>query len=165
MSEPFASGVTLLQYATMLAGREDELPEPEILRLAGIDARTWRHAEPAWSQRILDDLGAGGTLGDELARAMDEARARWSRPLPPLDEDLRAYLDFDRHFAEEPDGEAFLAARGMRSADTARLDALWRGRLAADAALRQKAVAILGEPPGRIVEPSPGPASIRRGEP
>lgn len=158
------AGVDLDQYASMLAARDDALPEADALRIAAIDAPTWVRAEPAWSECILDDLARGGTLGEELSAAMDVARARWKRPLPPLDEDLRAYLDFDRAYADEPDGIAFLASRAMTVADMARLDALWRGRLASDPALRARALALLADPPRELVEPAPRPASISEGE-
>jgi hypothetical protein len=154
-------GVTLTQYATFLAGRADGLPLGDLVTLTGVQAAAWAKAEHAWGERLLDDLEAGGPLAEELCRAMIAAQRRWTRPLPPLDTDLRAYLDFKRAYAVPVDAEGFLAARGMRPSDMIRLDALWSERLDQDTGLSSEAVAILADEPREPVIPAPEPARLR----
>jgi hypothetical protein len=154
-------GVTLAHYATFLAGRSDGLPLGDLVTLTGVQAAAWAKAEHAWGERLLDDLEADGPLAEELRRGMIAAQRRWTRPLPPLDTDLRAYLDFKRAYALPVDAEGFLAARGMRPSDMIRLDALWSERLDQDTGLSSEAVAILAEEPREPVTPAPEPARLR----
>lgn len=153
-------GVSLDQYATVLAGLGDGLREAEILAFAGVDPRAWRRAEEAWGARLLDDLDVDGPLEAALEEATRSALQRWARPLPPLDADLAAYLDFDRAHAHAVDEEAFLAALGMRPQDVTRLAALWGRRFIEDRALAARAVALLAEPPGPPPVPRPEPARL-----
>lgn len=154
-------GVTLTHYATFLAGRADGLPMRDLVALTGVQAGSWAKAEHAWGERLLDDLEAGGSLAEELRHAMIAAQRRWMRALPPLDTELRAYLDFKRAYAVPVDAEGFLAARGMRPSDMIRLDAIWIERLEQDAGLNSEAVAILADEPRAPVIPAPEPARLR----
>ena len=154
-------GVTLTHYATFLAGRADGLPIADLVTLTGVQAASWAKAEHAWGERLLDDLEADGPLAEELRLAMVAAQRRWTRPLPPLDTDLRAYLDFKRAYAAPVDAEGFLATRGMRPSDMIRLDALWSERLDQDTGLSSEAVAILADEPREPVNPAPEPARLR----
>jgi hypothetical protein len=154
-------GVTLTHYATFLAGRADGLPLGDLVTLTGVEAAAWAKAEHAWGERLLDDLEADGPLAEELRQAMIAAQRRWTRPLPPLDTELRSYLDFKRAYAAPLDAEGFLAARGMRPSDMIRLDALWSERLDQDTELSSEAVAILADEPREPVSPAPEPARLR----
>jgi len=153
-------GVTLSQYATFLAGRADGLPLRELVALTGIAPAVWAKAERPWGERLLDDLEAGGALNEELQQAMIDAQRRWVRPLPPLDTDLRAHLDFSRAYAVAVDAAGFLSRVGMHQADMVRLDALWADRLNQDDALRAEAVAILAHDPRPPCVPAPEPARL-----
>jgi hypothetical protein len=95
---------------------------------------------------------------------MADARRRWDRPLPPLDEDLRAWLDFERTLALETEPDKFLSRMRMRPADIPRLQALWAERLHADPALSAQALAILSEEPGLVRAPAAAPARLRERE-
>jgi hypothetical protein len=132
----------------------------DVLALAAVPAEVWPRAEEAWGERLLDDLEADGALSDALDASMVEAQKRWLRPLPPLDVDLRAWLDFERAWAFEVDGDAFLAERQMRPSDMTRLRALWSERQAQDPALQARALALLAEEPGPLRAPRPGPARL-----
>ena len=154
-------GVTLTHYATFLAGRADGLPMADLVTLTGVQAAAWAKAEHAWGERLLDDLEADGLLAEELRQAMIAAQRRWTRPLPPLDTELRAYLDFKRAYAAPVDAEGFLTARGMRPSDMIRLDAMWSERLDQDTGLSSEAVAILADEPREPVTPAPEPARLR----
>lgn len=153
-------GVTLTHYATFLAGRADGLPMGDLVTLTGVKAASWAKAEHAWGERLLDDLESDGPLAEELRQAMIAAQRRWIRPLPPLDTELRAYLDFSRAYAAPVDAEGFLAKLGMRPSDMIRLDALWSERLEQDAGLRAEALAILAEEPRAPATPAPVPARL-----
>jgi hypothetical protein len=162
MDEPLIRGVSLAQYATVLAGRADGLPLGEVLGFAGVDAEAWPAAEAAWEARVLDDLEADGDLADRLDARFAEALLRWPRPLPPLDADLHAWLDLQRAWAHDGDPEAFLARLGMRPADMIRLAARWTERLRDDRALQAEALSVLSAEPGEPPVPAPVPASLPR---
>ncbi len=153
-------GVGLAQYATITAGLADGLPLADMLGFARVEPRAWARAEAAWEARLLDNLEADGPLADALDERFAEALGRWQRPLPPLDADLRAWLDFQRAWAHEEDSDAFLARQGMHAADLIRLRTLWNERLRDDAALRTEAVSILAGNPGEPPVPAPVPASL-----
>jgi len=155
-------GVSLEQYALLVAGLADELPLAELLALAEVPAKAWAGAEEAWGERLLDDLDADGPLAEELQARSAEARRRWDRPLPPLDVEIRAWLDFDRAWAREGDDDAFLARFAMRRADMARLADFWSARLDADPELRRQALVILADEPGEPPVPRPQPATFPR---
>jgi hypothetical protein len=157
MTEPIR-GVGLQQYATIVAGRADALPLADLLAVAGVPADVWPQAEEAWGERLIGDLEADGSLAGELERAQSEARRRWARPLPPLDQNLRAWLDFERAWAAVEDGEAHLAGFGMHLADITRLQELWGERLHGDADLQREALVILADEPGEPPVPAPEPA-------
>lgn len=153
-------GVSLRQYATIVAGRDDGLPLDELLDFAEVEAKTWARAREAWGDRILEDVDADGPLADALESAMAEAQRGFIRRLPPLDEDLEAWLDFERAWAFEVDPAPFLERMRMRPADITRLQALWAERLRDDQALAARALTILTEEPGPIRAPEPEPTRI-----
>ncbi len=144
----------------MVAGLGDELALADVLALAGVAPKTWPQAEEAWGARLIDDLDEDGPLAELLGARLAEARRLWARPLPPLDRDLRAWLDFEGAWAREADGDAFLAERGMRRADMARLGDLWVERLGTDPMLKHEALVILADEPGTPPRPAPEPARI-----
>lgn len=155
-------GVSLEQYAILVAGRADELPLEAILALAEVPAEAWPAAEEAWGERLIEDLDADGPLAEALLALLAKARKQWSRPLPPLDADLRAWIDFDRAWSMEVDGDAFLARFAMRRADMDRLNDLWSPRLSADPELQREALIMLADEPRVPPVPKPEPAMIRR---
>lgn len=148
-------GVTFEAWAFVLAGLGDGLPEDELLACLGITGERWQLANAAFQEDILDDVEAGGTLTEAFDEAMHAAWTRWSRRIPPLDTDLRAWLDFYRAWTAAESPMDFLEAQRLRATDIHRLQDLWLGRLAEDAALRAAASTILQEPPGPVptVEP------------
>jgi hypothetical protein len=158
--EEAVAGVTLAQYAILWAGREDGLPLPDILSLAEVRPEIWTRAEDAWGARLLDDLDGDGPLAEELVALVAEARTLWERPLPPVDTELCAWLDFERAWAQAVDEHAFLAAFGMRAADVARLQEHWAAVAARDPSVQREMVRILAEEPGKPLRPTPGPMRI-----
>jgi hypothetical protein len=155
-------GVTLEQYATVCAARADALPIEAALAAAGVDPALWATADKLWDRRLQADLAGEGHVAEALEVEKGRALLRWRRPLPPLDVDLRAWLDFERAYMLETNDAAFLEAREMRRIDLLRLHAIWRGRLE-DATLRAEAAAILAEPPGDCPVVAAEPAALPHG--
>ncbi len=153
-------GVSFKAWAFVLAGQDAGLAREDLLAHLDIGEEQWHLADEALNEALLDDVEAGGTLSERLDEAMVEARSSWTRPIPPLDVELRAWLDFHRAWAAEQDPIAFLQARGMRASDIHRLHAHWTTRLAEDEALRAEALAILEAPPGPVREPHPKPPRL-----
>ncbi|UQA63175.1 hypothetical protein [Polyangium aurulentum] len=160
--EEAVMGVSIEQFALVCAGLADGFALGEMLELAGSPAARWPRAEAAWHERLLADLDAEGALCDRFEAEKRRAWARIVRPLPPLDADLRAWLDFDRAHAVEIDSAAFLARFDMRPADMERLSSSWAGRLEQDGKLRALALEILAEEPGPVPVPRPMPPALPR---
>ena len=157
---PALHGVPFDVWGFVLAGLGDGLPLEELLAHVGVDEGRWMLADAAFNEALVDDVEAGGTLSDALDEAMREARTRWTRAIPPLDVELRAWLDFYRAWAEADAPLEYLRARGLRATDIHRLQAHWRARLAEAPALRAEALAILEAPPGPVPELHPEPARL-----
>lgn len=150
-------GVTLEQYAAVCAARADGLSPEACFAAGGVDPRSFAAAGGLWDRRLLADLTDGGPLAEALEVCKGRALLRWSRPLPPLDTDLRAWLDFERAYMLETNDAAFLEARSMRRIDLLRLHASWQRRFE-DPVVRAEAAAILAEPPGDCPVVSAQPA-------
>lgn len=153
-------GVTLEQYAIIRAGVEDGLPLGQLLGLTGVVPKSWVRAEDAWHERLIADLDVEGPVTAVLDELMRRAQRRWLRRIPPLDTDLRSWLDFERAWAPDVDGDAFLDTFGMRPSDMTRLATLWAERLEADPALAAQALTILADEPGRLCEPKSEPVRL-----
>jgi hypothetical protein len=148
-------GVTFEAWAFVLAGLGDGLPEDELLAHLGITEEHWHLANATFQDDILDDVEAGGTLTEAFDEAMRAARTSWSRLIPPLDTDLRAWLDFYRAWTAAESPVNLLEAHGLRATDIHRLHHHWSGKLAKDEALRREALAILECPAGPMPAPKP----------
>lgn len=156
-------GVSFTAFATVQAGLDDGFSLEQMLAFVGVAKSAWARAEAAWSERILDDLEAGGALDEALYTAKAQAQRGWLRRLPPLDTDLDAWLAFSMEWAQVTDPGPFLSELGMRMADLTRLETLWGARLEADPALKMQAVRILSEPPRPFPKPAPtGPDLPRK---
>lgn len=153
-------GVSFGAWAFVLAGVDAGLGLGDLLAHLDLGEEQWQLADEAFNESLLNDVEAGGTLSERLDEAMGEARTSWTRPVPPLDVELRAWLDFHRAWATEKDPIAFLEARRMRASDIHRLHAHWTARLAEDPALRAEALEILEAPPGAVPEPHPEPPRL-----
>jgi hypothetical protein len=142
--------ISLAQYAAVLAGLAEGHQLGRILACEGISPASWPDAEEAWSDRIAHEAGAEKGLQAEFDEHLATAQDRYGRRLPPLDEDLRAFLDFRRRWSTDPDPPALLARLGLRVGEVARLSRLWSTRLASDPALAEQAQGILRDEPGEL---------------
>jgi hypothetical protein len=156
-------GVSFQAWAFVLAGLGDGLALEDLLAHLGLDEERWEPASAAFQETLLDDVELGGTLSEALDEAMRDARRSWIRPIPPLDVELRAWLDFYRAWASDEAPMAFLLTRGLRAADIHRLQEHWMAQIAGDQALREKALEILETPAGPVPEPRPGPPRLATG--
>lgn len=151
------AGVPLDRYAAVLAMKSEEIPLDEAIQRAGIDARAWPAAERAWEERIAK--GDEALLG-ELDAALAAAQDGLARPVPPIDRDLAAWLDFLRRWAESPAQLELLRSLGLRVEDVFRLQRAWGKKLKDDASLRRKAGQIMQRPPGPMPEIRPEPLAL-----
>ncbi len=153
-------GVSFRAWAFVLAGVDAGLALEDLLAHVDVGEEQWHLADEAFNEALLDDVEGGGTLSELLDEAMVEARSSWTRPIPPLDVVLRAWLDFQRAWAADQHPIAFLEARGMRASDIHRLHAHWTARLTEDPTLRAEALEILEAPLGPVPEPHPEPPRL-----
>lgn len=159
------AGVSFPQYATVLAGVDDGFSLDQMLAFVGLSKSTWLRADALYSDLILNDLEAGGSLDEALYAAKANAQRGWLRRIPPLDTSLGAWLAFWRAVAESTQLDTLLQELGMRPADLTRLETLWSARLEADPALKLEAVQLLAEPPVPFPKPAPVAPELPRKPP
>ena len=161
MSEAQGEGeVTLAHYALVTAGLADGIALEALLEHVEVSANRWAEAELVWTQRMVAELAAGCRLALELDAMQQEAREIWRRPIPPLDEDLKAWLDFQRGLAEHDDPPAYLESIPLRVGDLGMLQRLWSGRMAKEPQLVAQAASILTQPAELVRVPPPPPTRL-----
>jgi hypothetical protein len=136
--DPF-HGVSLADYAAVQSGLAEKLPLATVLQGERIDAGAWPAAATAWSRRIAEDLIGDGTLQESFDAHLAEAQDRYGRRVPPLDDDLEAWIDFLRRLATDTNPPALCAQLGLRLAEVARLRRTWSKRLRAEPELATRA--------------------------
>jgi hypothetical protein len=156
------NGVTLAEFAFLRAGLADGLALDELLAFRRLHAATWEAAEDAWDDRVLDAMVDDPALLDEIDAEMAEARTHWTRRIPPLDEDLRAWFAFLNAWKSDPDPIAFLGRMRLEAPDLAYLHRVWSERMAKDADLRKQAMEMLCDELGEPPVPSPEPPKLLR---
>ncbi|RLB61809.1 MAG: hypothetical protein DRI90_10520 [Deltaproteobacteria bacterium] len=156
MSETEREGaVTLVQYALVTAGVADGIALEALLEYVAVSGNRWAEAELLWSKRMVADLAEGCRLTLELDTLQQEAREIWGRPIPPLDEDLKAWLDFQRGLAEQDDSPAYLESIPLRIGDLGMLQRLWSARMASEPQLAEQAATLLAQPAEPVTVPPP----------
>ncbi|MFO0590357.1 MAG: hypothetical protein U0441_22635 [Polyangiaceae bacterium] len=157
---PKRNGVPLAAYAAVRAGLNEGLRLDLLLQAEGIPAPRWSRAEDAFDEALADSAAGDGALLRAFDFHLTSAQDRLARPLPPLDRDLGAWLDFVRRWSESERPAALLTELGLRAADLIRLHRGWMGKLSADRELAERAVAILAGEPGELPVPAPPPAAV-----
>jgi hypothetical protein len=155
LPNPTAYGVSLAQYAAVRAGLLEGLTLDVVLAGAGVKPSRFSRAEDAWDERLAESGGGDGVLLRMFDAYLADAQDRYRRPIPPLDDDLRAWLDFVRCWAKHEEPTALLRQLGLRTNDMVRLHRAWMFKLAADSTLNAEATKILEAEPGEL--PLPGP--------
>ncbi len=148
-------GISFQAWAFVLAGVGDGLPMDDLFSHLDLDEDRWQRADAAFNEALLDDVEASGTLTELLDAAMRDARKSWTRPIPPLDVDLGAWLTFYTAWVGDATPMGFLATHGLRAADIHRLQDSWKDRLAEEPSLLKEALKILSVPPGPVPELRP----------
>lgn len=162
-AEITVAGVPLPQFAFMRAGLAEGLALEELLGFLQLDPAVWELAEGPWDERVLDAVEAvDAEFLDRIDVKMGEARANWTRRVPPLDEDLRAWFAFVQALQNVPEPVDFLRRMGLGTADTAYLHRLWSERMLRDEKLREQALAMMDEDFGEAPLPAPEPPRLKR---
>ncbi|MDC3955572.1 hypothetical protein [Polyangium jinanense] len=160
-------GVDFRKFVLLVAAHMDAIDMTEAFEVANVAPDVWARAQPVWERRLLDALESdeGTTIAEIHDAALGDGLLRWERRLPPLDEEVSAYMALERHLATLADPAAWLAAIGLLPTDLVRLAHLWRRRFAEDEVLRARAAeaALETSPPvARVVR---GQARLRRALP
>ncbi|WP_437733580.1 hypothetical protein [Sorangium sp. So ce1335] len=153
-------GVSLARYAAVHAALSEGSSLDAALLRERVPPASWSDAEPAWAARLAESAAGDQALLGRYDALLSEARARFSRRIRPIDEDLRAWLGFLRAWSSSDDHLAFLDARGVRFSDIARLQIRWAERIASDAGLREQALVIAREPLGSCPEIAVDPGMV-----
>ena len=159
--EPHLRGLSLARLAGVDAGLAEGITIDRVLANEGVSSEVWRRAEPGWRARLDEDADEEGPLTAAYDARLATAQARYGRPLPPIDDDLRAWLDFVRRFAEASEPIALLAELRLRPTDLVRAHRRWSSAFEVNAALREQAEILLGEPPGPMPKLEPGESVLR----
>jgi hypothetical protein len=160
-SERSLFGVTLASYAGVQAGLAEGFPLDAVLENERVSARAWAAADEVWTEALVDDLEREEGLEEAYNELLAEAQERYGRRVPPLDEDLAAWLTFARGWAADPEPLVFLERAGVRPSDMIRLQRLWSIRIEGDPARRREAQEILANEPGAAPVPAPEPSVMR----
>ncbi len=163
MADSHTPPVTFEHYAFVTAGLSDGLGLDELLEHLDIDPHAWPRAEAYWIEVLTRDAEQGALKSLELGELQASARQAWARAVPPLDDDLRAWVDFQRLLTAKSDPVQHLRSLGLVPADLLRIQALWTERLSADADLRSDLAAHMQRSPEPVevhppVRPSLKPA-------
>jgi hypothetical protein len=161
MSERVVSGLGLRDYAAVYAATSEGFPLDVVLAAAEISAGDWQDIDEAWSDALADDLEAGGPLNDEFECVVMELQDEYARPIPPLDQDLGAWLRFVGAWSNAPDGQEYLRRCAMGPNDMTRLHRLWSARIAEGRDLRDQVAGILRDEAAPPPAPAPEPLEMR----
>jgi hypothetical protein len=159
-SDQVIAGVRLDKYASVHAAVGDGFPLPAVLEHEGIAADAWDDIETAWAKALLHSFKGEGHLVVAYDEQLLAAKDRLWRAMPPIDRDVRLWLDFLRHWAAAEEPSAFLAHHRVGAGDFTRLHRHWSARLEHDEALRGDAFQALCAEPGPVPEVQPGPAVL-----
>ncbi|WP_437950756.1 hypothetical protein WME98_08050 [Sorangium sp. So ce296] len=160
-ADPEIAGVALSAYAAVLAYVAEGVPLEQSLEHAAIPVAAWPQVEATWSARLAESAMEDGALVEACDQHRLAAQAHVDRKLPPLDTELRAWLDFFRAFTAAEDPLGFLEARGLGEGDVFRLLGFWHERIAADEEVRNEATALLAAAPGPAPEVRPEPPTLK----
>ncbi len=160
LKDHVVAGVRLDKYASVHAAVGDGFPLPAVLQHEGIAVEAWDAIETAWAKALLHSFKGEGHLVVAYDEQLLAAKDRMWRPTPPIDGDVRLWLDFFRHWAAAEDPMGFLARHRIGIGDFTRLHRYWSAKLEKDEALRREAFEALCIEPGPVPAVEPGPAVL-----
>jgi hypothetical protein len=132
--KPRLGGVSVGQYAAVVAALGEGHALPAVLEVEGLTETAWREAEAAWSEGVASDPETA-TL---FRVALEEAEDHLTRRVEPIDYDVAAWLSFFRAWCMAPAPPEFLERNALRPSDISRLQRLWARRMGQDAALQRR---------------------------
>ncbi|MDI1482515.1 hypothetical protein [Polyangium sp. y55x31] len=159
--------MSLPELAAFEAARAQGFSEAAIVTAQGLDQNKLRPALTQWKITLAGDAALRATYEIELAQAED----RLTRRVPPLDENLEAWVAFLAAYAAHPAPFTLLRDLGLALPDLSRLGRLWARRLDAAPALRDRAARLAADGPPRALpavrpaEPILVPPKVARPEP
>jgi hypothetical protein len=134
-------GVSLAAYLFVEASRLDALPLPAVLAWLGLRVSVFDRVEERWSDRLADELARDGSELDVLYQdLLSRALGCWTRRVAPLDTEVEAWMNFQRHALGSTDPGELARGLGLTAGDELRLARLWHERLL-DPAIAARAVA------------------------
>ncbi len=150
-------GVSLRQYAAVVAALAEGFSEEEVLRKERLVAHDWRRAERKWLIRFDEQKSLAERLALEMAAAEDWL---W-RDIAPVHEDAAAWAALYAAYSTATNRGKWLAERGLTQNDISRLIRHWSRRAATDTALAQR----LAQWPQKADAPKLEPAAkvLKRG--
>lgn len=156
-SEP-PKGITLSQYAGVIAGTQEGLSLEDVLENEAVDPGVWPQASQLWGDRLREDMLGEWTLDERFDEHLAEAQDRYGRRVLPLHDDLASWLDFVRIWGATEQPLSMLEELGLNGNDLIRLHRHWSKRLANEPSLQRVAFDVLRREPERLPIPSVLPA-------
>ncbi len=158
MPERAIHGLTVQAYAAVYGATGEGFPLELVLDHLGIRQGDWPAIDEAWADALAEDVEVVGPLTGELEAALMMEQDAYRRPIPPLDDDLSAWIRFFRAWTAAEDGSVFLKARGLEPNDMIRLQRAWSRRIEDEPALQKDLPTLmeekLGAPP-HFKKPAP----------
>jgi hypothetical protein len=127
-------GVTLQQFAGVLAAVGEGISLEEVLSQERIDREAWPQAERAWRAAIA----GSHSLQIELVQKKRVAEDALSRRVEPIDADPGAWVGLLGALATAEDPSALVERLGITMNDVARIGRSWRRKCESDAEVAKK---------------------------
>jgi len=143
-------GVRLEQYVAVHAAVAEGFELERVLEHEDLALEHWADADEAWAELMMDSAADDYVLVDHYDRLLVARQDLFRRSIQPLDDDLQAWLDFQRTWAQSDDPLARLTEMGMVRGDVARLTRHWSIQIVENEQLRDRAMALMQQPPGEL---------------
>ncbi len=127
-------GVSLRQYAAIVAALAEGFSDEEVLRRERVFAHDWQRAERKWLIRFDEQT----SLAERLAREMAAAEDWLWRDIAPVHEDAAAWAALYAAYSTATNRGKWLTERGLTQNDISRLIRHWSRRAATDTTLAER---------------------------
>jgi hypothetical protein len=143
------AGLTLEQYAGVVAAIAEKIPLADVLLQEGVDDAAWADAERAWRQMIA----GAPDLQLRFAALRREAEDCLMREVEPLATDAVAWAGLLGALATARDPQKLIDGLGLTMSDVARIGRGWQERAAKDPKIADRLTELAGK--------APVPAAVR----
>ena len=152
--------VSCAHFFCVIAAGLDNLPTPAVLAWLGVSETAYAFAGPRWEARVDAELTRENSAFDELyTELLGRALQLWSRPVPPLDTDVEAFISYQKQSQLAAHPGQLAARSGLTVGDEIRLTRLWQSRFH-EPEIRAQAARALAAPPLPLPTLSPPPFSF-----